>query len=118
MAKHDFGIMGQFDENMIYSVYEPEKYNCISVDMQIMDYVMDNYRTEWKKMKTFLSASSKTFCGLDESGITIIPSESLNLFRNIIIDANSHIKSIQLINLISKIDEAIREGKYIIHFGI
>jgi ribosomal protein S3AE len=31
MAKHEFGIIDYFEENKWYSVYEPEKYNCISV---------------------------------------------------------------------------------------
>ena len=30
MAKHEFGIMDSFDENIWYNVYEPEKYDCIS----------------------------------------------------------------------------------------
>lgn len=33
MAKHDFGILDRFEENKWYQEYEPEKYNCVSVDM-------------------------------------------------------------------------------------
>lgn len=115
---HEFGIMDQFEENKGYYEYEPEKYNCISVDMKLVDYVIDNYTEEWAKIKTYLSVSSQTFYGLDESGVTIIPPESLKLFRDIMIDANSKISSTQLIHLIHKIEKAIRYGKYLIHFGI
>lgn len=83
-----------------------------------MDYVIDSYSENWKKVKTYLSSSLHQFYGLDESGITIIPPESLNLSRDIIIDANSKVKQTQLIYLINKIEEAIKNDKYIIHFGI
>lgn len=118
MAKHEFGIIYQFEENKIYCQYEPEKYNCISVDMQLIDYIIDNNLEKLQKIKTYLSVSSQTFYGLDESGINIIPPESQKSLRDIIIHANSKINSPQLIDLIYKINEAIRDDKYLIHFGI
>lgn len=118
MANHKFGIINQFKNDKMYCDYEPQRYNCISVDMRLMDYIIDNHIAELRKMKTFLSVSSNVFYGIDESGITIIPPESLKLFRNIIIDVNSKIKQTQLINLINKIDNAIEGNKYLIHFGI
>lgn len=118
MAKHQFGIIEQFEENKVYKEYEPEKYKCIPISIHLMDYVIDSYSENWKKVKTYLSSSLHQFYGLDESGITIIPPESLNLSRDIIIDANSKVKQTQLIYLINKIEEAIKNDKYIIHFGI
>ena len=76
MATHKIGIMDQFENGKLYYLYEPEKYNCISVDMYIMDYIVDNYLGNGKKVKVYLGTDSKIFYGFDESGITIIPPES------------------------------------------
>jgi len=42
MAKHEFGIMDSFDENIWYNVYEPEKYDCISVSDDIIEMLLDD----------------------------------------------------------------------------
>lgn len=118
IATHKFGIIEQFEENKFYCKYEPEKYNCISVDIHLMDDVIDNFLEEWGKIKTYLGSYSKTYYGLEENGITIIPPESLVTFRQIIINANTKVKSTELINLINKVNEAIRDNKYLIHFGV
>lgn len=58
MAKHDFGILEQFEENRWYQEYEPEKYNCISVDMDVMDEVFGAYREEIGEIKAFACVST------------------------------------------------------------
>ncbi len=70
------------------------------------------------EIKTYLGPSSKLSCGLDENGITIIPPESLISVRDIIINANTQKKSGELDELICKVNEAIRDNKHLIHFGI
>ncbi len=49
MATHKFGILNQYEPNKLYFKYEPEKYNCISVHMYLLDFVLDNYLNEWMK---------------------------------------------------------------------
>lgn len=118
MAKHDFGILDQFEENIWYQEYEPEKYNCISVDMDVMDEVFGVYREEIEQIKAFACISTQPICGLEESGITLIPPYSLKSFCDVITRANRQLQSHQLILLIDKIQEAIKNDKYLIHFGI
>jgi hypothetical protein len=40
MAKHEFGIMDSFDENIWYNVYEPEKYRFDPLIMEIMQQML------------------------------------------------------------------------------
>jgi hypothetical protein len=118
LAKHDFGILDQFEENKWYQEYEPEKYNCVSVDMDVMDEVFSMYLEEMRQIKAFACISTQPICGLEESGITLIPPYSLKSFCDVITKANRQIQSHQLILLIDKIQESIKNDKYLIHFGI
>lgn len=69
-------------------------------------------------IKTYFVVSTQAGKGLDYSGITIIPPESLKQFRDIIIKANNHFKAKELQLLTEKIIEAITGNKYLIHYGI
>ena len=118
MAKHNFGILEQFEENKWYQEYEPEKYNCISVDMDVMDEVFGAYREELVAIKAFACVSTQPIQGLDECSVTLIPPQSLEVFCNIIVMANKSLHSEELVLLIDKIQEAIKNNQYLIHFGI
>ena len=123
---HDFGIIPDIKEFMNSSPYEyvPEKYNCISIGMDTLGYIMTHYYNEISNIKTML-IDGRSYYGLDESGITIITKESFEEFRTIIF--NAYIKSESLTNisinlelklLLDKVDEAIQIGKCIVHYGI
>lgn len=118
MAQHKFATINQFNTNKKFYLYEPEKYDCIDVDMQLIDIIIDNYTSEWSEIITYLGGTLEKFTGLDESGITIIPPESLNKIRNIVTDCNLKLQNKQLSDLLFKLDEAIINKMYIIHFGI
>lgn len=109
MAKHDFGILDQFEENKWYQEYEPEKYNCVSVDMDVMDEVFSMYLEEMRQIKAFACISTQPICGLEESGITLIPPYSLKSFCDVITKANRQIQSHQLILLIDKILKKLKK---------
>jgi hypothetical protein len=115
MAKHEFGIMDSFDENIWYNVYEPEKYDCISVSDDIIEMLLDQYHTEFMEIKTYFQIATQKGVGLDYCGVTIIPPESLNRFRDVVIKANSRFKSKELQYLIDKITEGIVKNKHVIH---
>lgn len=123
---HDFGIIPDIKEFMNSSPYEyvPEKYNCISIGMDTLGYIMTHYYNEISNIKTML-IDGRLYYGLDESGITIITKESFEEFRTIIF--NAYIKSESLTNisinlelklLLDKVDEAIQIGECIVHYGI
>lgn len=118
MAKHEFGIIDQFEEDRWYCNYEPQKYNCISVDMKVMDIIFDTCLLDLMKINTFACISSQPIHGLEEDGITLIPPTSLQPFSAVIRKANNQIKDPQLFVLIDKIQDAIIKGKYLIHYGI
>lgn len=114
MANHDFGIIDSFKENKWYSDYEPEKYNCISVDDDLLGELIIKYNEELMAIKTYFQVTTQPGNGLDYCGVTLIPPESLKQFRDIIIKANNHYKSQELQLLIEKVFNAISENKYLI----
>jgi hypothetical protein len=118
LAKHDFGIIDSFEENKWYSEYGPKKYNCISVDDDVLEELIIKYNEELMAIKTYFQVTTQPGNGLDYCGVTLTPPESLKKFRDIIIKANNHYKSQELQLLIEKLSNAISENKYLIHYGI
>lgn len=118
MAKHEFGIIDLFEENKWYSDYEHEKYNCISVNDDLVEEAIVKYNEELMSIKTYFQITTHPCTGLDCCGVTIIPPESLKQFRGIFIRANSKYQSKELKLFIKKISNAINENKYLIHYGI
>lgn len=118
VAKHEFGIIDFFEENKWYSKYEPEKYDCISVNDDLIGELTIRYNEELMAIKTYFQVTTQAGNGLDYSGITIIPPESLKQFRDVIVKANNRFKAKEFQLLTEKITEAIRKNKYLIHYGI
>jgi len=118
LAKHEFGIIDSFKENKRYSEYEPEKYNCISVCDDLIDELIMMHNEELLAIKTYFQVTTQPGSGLDYCGVTIIPPESLRQFRDVIIKANNCLNSKELQLLVEKIDEAIKENKHLIHYGL
>ena len=118
MAKHEFGIIDFFKENKWYSDYEPEKYNCISVNDNLIEVLSIKYKAQLVAIKTYFQVTIQPGTGLDYYGVTIIPPESLNQFKEVIIKANSKYQSQELKLLIEKVSDAINKKKYLIHYGI
>jgi len=118
LAKHEFGIIDSFEENKWYSEYEPEKYNCISVNDDLIGELTIKHNEELMAIKTYFQVTAQPGNGLDYCGVTLIPPESLKQFRDVIIKANNHFKTKELQLLTEKITEAITENKYLIHYGI
>ena len=118
LAKHEFGIIDCFKEGKWYSDYKPEKYNCISVDDGLLEEMIIKYNEELMEIKTYFQVTTQPGSGLDYYGVTLIPPDSLRQFKDIIIELNNDYGYQQLELLIQKISEAIRENKYLIHYGI
>ncbi|NLT95378.1 MAG: hypothetical protein GXW85_07580 [Clostridia bacterium] len=118
MAKHEFGIIDSFEENKWYSEYEPEKFNCISVSDHLIEDLIEKYNEELRGIKTYFQVSTQPGTGLDYCGVTLIPPKSLMQFRDIIIKADTQFQSQELQALIEILNDAIKRGKYLIHYGI
>ena len=115
MIKTEFGIIDKIDKNRDYSCYEPSKYNCVYIDD---DLYINDWWDKLMLMKTFYHNLDRPAYGLSRFGITLIPPESLPAFQEIVITDKRIYKDDCLVNLANKIQEAIKENKYMIHFGI
>lgn len=106
MAKHEFGIMQSPPiKGVRYDEYEPEKYNCISVDDDFIEGILealDEIDFYWHT----LDVKGK---GIAYCGITLIPPESLEAFIGVI-------KDIPELKQLS--ETALKQSKWIIHYGL
>lgn len=108
---HEFGIIDEFDHTKTFYEYEPQKYNCISVDDDLINALNANLLT----MRTYYHSYDRHEYGLALYGITIIPPESLPFFYDVV-TSSEYAKELQ--ELAVKIAEAKEQNKYMIHFGV
>jgi len=111
---HEFGILEDLDKQKEDIDYEPQKYNCISVD----DDIINSLNPHLSIMKTYFHSFNRPEYGLAYWGITIIPPESLSTFYDVLTSSEYFKKSIELNELASKIIQAREENKFMIHYGI
>ena len=109
MPKHDFGIMPKKPiSGKRYDKYEPEKYNCISVD----DDFLSPYLEDLCRAKCYWHTLDRPENGLAYYGVTLIPPVSLEIIIRILEN------DIHLSELTAMLSTAKKENKYIIHYGI
>ena len=109
MAKHEFGIMEAAPEKRRrYDEYEPQKYNCISVN----DDYLEDIIAEFDHIDFYWHTTDIKGKGICYVGITLIPPEALASFADVIKEKNG---LAELYNLILK---AKNENNWIIHFGL
>ncbi len=110
----EFGIIDTFEEDKDYSDYEPEKYNCISVD--------DDFLNDWWNGLMLLKTYHRSYCrpelALARCGVTLIPPSSLEQFYSIVETDKRSKSSRQLIELMVLIRKAVEDGKWMIHYGV
>ncbi len=109
MAKHEFGIMQNVPEKeRRYDDYEPQKYNCISID----DAYLENIVSKFDDIDFYWHTLDVKERGLAYCGVTLIPPESIQAFANVINQIP------ELADLKTLCIKAIKENKWIIHFGL
>ncbi len=109
MAKHEFGIMPDVPQKgKRYDEYEPEKYNCISVDDDYIEYADANL----KDIEFYWHTLDVKGKGIAYCGITLIPPDSIKPFINVIKEMDG------LSELVDLAQKANKENKWIIHFGL
>ncbi|WP_339192916.1 short-chain dehydrogenase [Aeribacillus sp. FSL K6-8210] len=111
---HEFGILDELDKTREYNDYEPHKYQCISVD----DDVINDLHPHLLKMKTYFHSFTRPAHGLAYWGVTIIPPESLPLFYDVVTAAKDYHQSSELRELAAKILQAKEQNKHMIHYGV
>lgn len=112
MAKHQFGIMKNepmYEER--FDEYVPNKYNnYIWVDDDFIEPIL----TDLQSIDCYWHTLQVAGKGIAYCGITLIPPQSMDKFKKILLLQDK----IEFIDLISLINKAKEENKYIIHFGI
>ncbi len=107
-AKHEFGIMPNVPQSgERYDEYEPERYNCISVDDEYIEYVDANL-TDIEFYWHSLDVNGK---GIAYCDVTLIPPISIKPFINVVKDR------VGLFELVELAEEAYSENNWMIHFG-
>ena len=109
MAKHEFGIMQTAPQKGIrYDEYEPQKYNCISVnDDYLEDIVID-----FDDIDFFWHTLDVPGKGIAYCGITLIPPSSMQAFVSVIENIS------ELSELKVLLQKAYTENKWVIHYGL
>ena len=109
MARHEFGIMQNVpQQGKRYDDYEPWEYDCISVDDEYLEGIVENFNHIDFYWHT-LGIKKK---GIAYSGVTLIPPCSIQAFMDVIKDISA------LYELKELSQKALKENKWIIHFGI
>lgn len=115
MIKAEFGIVEEIEYGKNYSEYKPEEFDCVVIDD---DIYLNDWWDRLCEMKTYFHSTDRAKTGLARWGVTLIPPESLLTFKNIVIDDPHICNDNQLIALADKIEIAIHENKFMIHFGV
>lgn len=111
MAKHEFGIMQKEPSpEERFDTYEPQKYNCITVHDDFIEPCM----IDLQGLDCYWHTLQRPEKGLAYYGITLIPPQSMDVLIRIFTSRNRK----ELIPLITLINKAKENRKYIIHFGI
>jgi hypothetical protein len=114
MIKTEFGIIDEINYSKDYGYYNPKEYDCIFID----DAYLDDWWNQLKIMKTYFHSTNRPEFALARCGVTLIPSESLPVFQDIVITDKRLKTDSNLVALSDKIQEAIDKNKFMIHFGI
>lgn len=114
MATHKFGIIDEVENDKNYSIYEPEKYNAIKVDDDLIEPLLSKFQT----IGTYFHSLDRPEYGLAYCGVTIIPPESLEDLLTLLINESTNFKNCEFDELLNKVNIAIENKKYMIHFGI
>ncbi len=115
MIRTEFGIIEQIDPAKDYSKYEPEKYGCVAIDDDI--YINDWWE-QLTQINTYFHCLSRPANALARWGVTLIPPESLPALLKIVQGDKRLYLDKNISDLAKKIQKAIQEQKYMIHFGV
>ena len=109
MAKHEFGILAETPRpGKIFDEYEPEKFNCISIDDDYIYPLLEQLSEllfYWHSID--VPGRSLAYCG-----ITLIPPETAKAMLNITGQTN------ELNDLSDLLEKAVKAQVFVIHFGI
>ena len=109
MSYHEFGIMQTSPQKgQRYDEYEPNKYDCISVNDDYIEDIVEKFND----IDFYWHTLDMPAKGIAYTGITLIPPKSLQAFIAVI-------KDIAELNVLRDLlENAFIENKWVIHFGL
>lgn len=111
MMSHEFGIMPHAPVlKERHDQYVPKEYHAISVHDDFIEPIL----TELEEMDCYWHTLEVAGKGLAYCGITLIPPASMDKFISILVAQNQK----EYVGLIALAKQALKDRKYIIHFGI
>lgn len=108
LLTHEFGIMNEVPEKIFYSKYEPEKYNCISVDDELVLQIAERI----SEINMYWHTLDRLGKGLAYYGITLIPPSAFSELLSVVEDIPD------LRELTELLKQAKRQNAFVIHFGV
>ena len=100
--------MADPEPGQIFEMYEPEKYDCIAVDDECIQAVIERM----KGIKCYWHSLDRPEAGLAYHGITLIPPESVGEMIEAVRDVSGMERLTEMLVV------AKRERKFVIHFGV
>lgn len=109
MAKHEFGIMETAPvKGKRYDTYEPQTYHCISVEDDDMLEILEPLQ----EIDFYWHTIDIPQKGLAYYGVTLIAPQAAKAF----VAKIEHME--RLLPLKMRLEQAIAQNKFVIHFGI
>lgn len=115
MIKAEFGMIDEIDPKKDYSAYEPQNYHCIAIDD---DLYLNDWWPKLLLMQTYFHSLDHPSQALARHGVTLIPPQSLPAFQEIVLSDRRINQDDQLVDLALKIQAAIDNQKFMIHYGV
>lgn len=89
---HEFWVIHDFNNQKENIDYEPPKYNCVSIDDDIIHCLWEQLSV----MKIYFHSFKRPEYGLVTYGVTMIPPTLLALFCELVTTSRCFVKSIEL----------------------
>jgi len=119
-----FGMIDCFDENKNFIYFDGtfeerlKEHHCVALP----DDIIDNWWDSLTSMKSYFHSYDRPETALARWGVTLIPPESLDLFSEIIKNCTSEkyltLCEKEIAEVLSLLEKAKRENKFIIHYGV
>ena len=111
----EFGIIDVLDTQRDYgSLYEPNKYYCVAIFDEVLNYWWDSL----SEMKTYFHSFNRPEKNLARWGVTLIPPDSLELLIEVIEEKTPDEFRNDGAEIIDVLKKAMSENKFVIHYGV
>ncbi len=112
-----FGIISKIDDTRDYSQFDSFKEVCkFHQCIEISEEYANRWIVQSGSILTFVCTLQRPFKGIDYCGVTLVPPESLSQLLDIIRPDAERGEGVS--NLMTLIEKAIENGKFLIVYGV